>query len=197
MAVSRRLRFEILRRDSHTCRYCGAKAPDVILHVDHVTPVSLGGADTPDNLVAACKDCNIGKSSVPADAAMAADVAAKAFVFAQVLAEVAEYRRAERIAAERVRTGVQDKWNSYSYRVGEARYKVDHSTDWTSTINRFYELGLDEADMVDFVEVAMSAQVRDRDDELARWRYFCGCCWKEIKVRQDATNHILGEEARP
>ena len=28
MAVSKRLRYEILRRDNHTCRYCGASAPD-------------------------------------------------------------------------------------------------------------------------------------------------------------------------
>ncbi|WP_075737496.1 HNH endonuclease [Streptomyces acidiscabies] len=63
MAVSKRLRYEILRRDNHTCRYCGASAPDVPLRVDHVTPVALGGTDTPDNLVAACEPCNSGKSS--------------------------------------------------------------------------------------------------------------------------------------
>jgi 5-methylcytosine-specific restriction endonuclease McrA len=32
--IPRRLRFEILRRDGHTCRYCGAQAPDVPLTVD-------------------------------------------------------------------------------------------------------------------------------------------------------------------
>lgn len=74
MAVSRRLRFEILRRDGHTCRYCGAKAPEAALTVDHVIPVALGGGDEPNNLVAACSDCNSGKSSVPADAAVVEDV---------------------------------------------------------------------------------------------------------------------------
>lgn len=63
MAVSKRLRYEVLRRDNHTCRYCGATAPDVPLRVDHVTPVALGGTDTPDNLVTACEPCNSGKSS--------------------------------------------------------------------------------------------------------------------------------------
>jgi len=29
MAVTKRLRFEILRRDGHACRYCGRAAPDV------------------------------------------------------------------------------------------------------------------------------------------------------------------------
>lgn len=63
MAVSKRLRYEILRRDNHTCRYCGASAPDVPLRVDHVTPVALGGSDKPENLVTSCEPCNSGKSS--------------------------------------------------------------------------------------------------------------------------------------
>lgn len=33
MAVSKRLRYEILRRDDHACRYCGDRAPDVKLTV--------------------------------------------------------------------------------------------------------------------------------------------------------------------
>ena len=28
-AVSKKLRFEIFKRDSFTCQYCGRKAPDV------------------------------------------------------------------------------------------------------------------------------------------------------------------------
>ncbi|MGW6578921.1 HNH endonuclease [Streptomyces globisporus] len=63
MAVSKRLRYEILRRDKHACRYCGATAPDVPLRVDHVIPVALGGSDAPENLVAACEPCNSGKTS--------------------------------------------------------------------------------------------------------------------------------------
>jgi hypothetical protein len=63
MAVSKRLRYEILRRDRYTCRYCGASAPDAPLRVDHVTPVALGGTNHPSNLVAACEPCNSGKTS--------------------------------------------------------------------------------------------------------------------------------------
>ncbi|MFF8482376.1 HNH endonuclease [Streptomyces antibioticus] len=63
MAVSKRLRYEIFRRDNHTCRYCGASAPNVPLRVDHVTPVALGGSDKPENLVTSCEPCNSGKSS--------------------------------------------------------------------------------------------------------------------------------------
>lgn len=55
------LRFEILRRDGFCCQYCGRKAPDVVLHVDHRHPRSAGGLNTVDNLVTACRDCNLGK----------------------------------------------------------------------------------------------------------------------------------------
>src|SRR4051812_40636672 len=75
MAVSKRLRYEILRRDNHACRYCGATAPDVKLNVDHVIPQSLGGSDKPDNLVPPCADCNAGKTSSLPNAMPAADVA--------------------------------------------------------------------------------------------------------------------------
>src|SRR5438045_4098958 len=61
--ISKRLRYEILRRDNHACRYCGATAPDTPLTVDHVVPTALGGGDDPTNLVTACADCNGGKTS--------------------------------------------------------------------------------------------------------------------------------------
>lgn len=48
------LRKSILRRDGHTCRYCGDRAE----YVDHVVPWSFGGTDDPSNLVAACYVCN-------------------------------------------------------------------------------------------------------------------------------------------
>lgn len=61
MAISKSLRFRILNRDNFTCSYCGRRAPDVRLEVDHVHPRSKGGSDHPSNLKTACFDCNRGK----------------------------------------------------------------------------------------------------------------------------------------
>lgn len=61
--LSKKLRFEVFKRDSFTCQYCGAKAPDVILHADHVRPVAEGGGNDILNLVTACQACNAGKGS--------------------------------------------------------------------------------------------------------------------------------------
>lgn len=79
MAVSKRLRYEILRRDNHACRYCGATAPGAKLNVDHVIPQALGGSDKPTNLVTACTDCNAGKTSSMPNAEPVADVDQEAF----------------------------------------------------------------------------------------------------------------------
>jgi 5-methylcytosine-specific restriction endonuclease McrA len=33
MAITKKLRFEVFKRDNFTCRYCGRKTPEVILLV--------------------------------------------------------------------------------------------------------------------------------------------------------------------
>lgn len=60
--ISKKTRFEVFKRDSFKCQYCGESAPDTILHVDHIFPVSLGGDNSILNLITSCKNCNLGKS---------------------------------------------------------------------------------------------------------------------------------------
>lgn len=59
--IPKSVRFEVFKRDDFRCQYCGAVAPDVILEVDHIKPVSKGGTNDILNLVTACRDCNRGK----------------------------------------------------------------------------------------------------------------------------------------
>ncbi|VXD25625.1 hypothetical protein PL8927_900023 [Planktothrix serta PCC 8927] len=61
-SISKSIRFEIFKRDKFTCQYCGKKAPNVILHLDHINPVSKGGTNDLLNLITSCIDCNLGKS---------------------------------------------------------------------------------------------------------------------------------------
>lgn len=49
----------IFARDDYTCQYCGLVGKD--LTIDHVTPKRMGGKDTWENLVCACKRCNTKK----------------------------------------------------------------------------------------------------------------------------------------
>ena len=62
ITLSKKLRFEVFKRDSFTCQYCGKKVPDIVLHIDHISPVSKGGTNDITNLITSCVDCNLGKS---------------------------------------------------------------------------------------------------------------------------------------
>jgi 5-methylcytosine-specific restriction endonuclease McrA len=65
-AVNRR---EVLRRDKHSCQYCGNTKH---LTIDHVIPVSKGGKNTWDNVITACESCNNRKGDrTPQQAGMA------------------------------------------------------------------------------------------------------------------------------
>lgn len=63
--ISKKAKFEILKRDSFKCQYCGKEAPAVILEVDHIRPVCKGGSNDLFNLITACYDCNRGKAGIP------------------------------------------------------------------------------------------------------------------------------------
>jgi 5-methylcytosine-specific restriction endonuclease McrA len=52
--LNRRLVFA---RDNHRCQYCGGPAESI----DHVVPRSRGGEHAWDNVVAACRSCNVRK----------------------------------------------------------------------------------------------------------------------------------------
>lgn len=61
--ISKKTRFEVFKRDSFTCQYCGKSAPEVILHVDHIKPVKEGGTNGLFNLITSCAACNLGKGA--------------------------------------------------------------------------------------------------------------------------------------
>ncbi len=182
MAVSKRVRFEILRRDGHTCRYCGAQAPDVKLTVDHVIPEALGGSDEPSNLVTACADCNSGKTSTAPDQAVVEDVSEDALRWAKAAREVAETRRTDRQELTNLLVRFDDLWMSW-----EPKDRFQRPLDWDRSIEGFLNAGLDESDIRYFVDVAWSRHLRGA----AQWKYFCGCCWTEIGKRTEATAEKL------
>lgn len=56
--------WQVLARDRWTCQSCGRRPHDgVTLHVDHIIPRSMGGADLFENLQTLCSKCNLGKSN--------------------------------------------------------------------------------------------------------------------------------------
>ncbi len=176
--LSKRLRYEVLRRDNHACRYCGATAPGVKLTVDHVVPVTLGGSDEPGNLVTACVDCNAGKSATPPGAPLVADVAQDAVRWAQAMAAATAVRVAEQEEIERHVEYVDDVWR-------EHLDPEERPTDWGHTVALLLRSGLVYVDFEDGVAATVRAHPRDS------WRYFCGVAWNTLRVRQDEARKLL------
>ena len=60
--MTRKMRYEILKRDHFRCTICGASASEgAKLEVDHIKPISKGGKTEPNNLRTLCQSCNRGK----------------------------------------------------------------------------------------------------------------------------------------
>lgn len=174
--ISRRLRYEILRRDGHTCRYCGASAPDVELTVDHVVPVALGGNDEPSNLTTACRDCNAGKTSTAPNADVVAAVDEQAERWASAMRRAAEIER--------------DSRREYVDEVGMFLADWDQQCRWARlpmdaerTIATFLNNGMSIDDIHYAVtQTSMAGK---------HFRYFCGVCWRIIRERQALAVELL------
>ena len=54
-------RKNILKRDNNTCQYCGKNKSEIT--IDHILPKDKGGNDSWNNLVVACKRCNMIKGN--------------------------------------------------------------------------------------------------------------------------------------
>lgn len=189
MAVTKRTRYEVLKRDNHTCRYCGASAPEAKLTVDHVTPIALGGTDDPSNLVAACHDCNAGKASTNPDAATVEDVKQTDLKWAGAIRRVAAARARQRKKQYKYAADFLTYWETFSDRYGN---KPDLAANWQAGIFRFYEIGVPFEELLHCVDVAMGNGKIHRDDV---YRYFAGCVWRTVTEMQEAAKALLDSEA--
>lgn len=64
--LSKTSRYAILHRAGFKCQACGDKPTTknaVTLHIDHITPYSLGGSNSDNNLQVLCLQCNTSKGN--------------------------------------------------------------------------------------------------------------------------------------
>ncbi len=184
MAVTKRVRYEVLRRDNFTCRYCGGSAPDVRLVVDHVLPEVLGGKSEPSNLVAACEPCNSGKTSTTPDGPLVEDVKQDAIRWARAMQIAAQGAASERDERDQFRQAFLDKWNVW---------KVDGEfiplpIEWPNTIDAFSRAGLEATDIADAVDIAMRKQHIKHG---SLFKYFCGICWRMLDDRRETATALV------
>jgi hypothetical protein len=186
MAVTKRTRFEVLRRDGYRCRYCGTVAADGELTIDHVLPVSLGGSDGPDNLVAACQGCNAGKASSNPDSQLVTDVSDDALRWAaavQLATERLAGKVGERQAYIERFLAAWDQWEV-------SRAVLDD--DFRSFIGRWHDAGLPIAALLECLDIAMGNR---RIPNYRLFRYLGGIVRNRLEEVQSAARVIYDEKA--
>jgi len=184
VAVSKRLRYEILRRDDHTCRYCGKVAPAVELTVDHVVPTTLGGRDEPENLVAACRDCNAGKSSVPPGSPLVADVREDALRWARAMRLAAQIQHDDHAALATYVLGAQKLWLEID------GGRLPNEFDDTCIVFYRRDVSLDQLRYA-----IATALARQAVPWSAKWKYACGIIWHQVRERQEKALELIAEGA--
>lgn len=172
--ISKKLRFDVFKRDGFQCQYCGSCPPEVVLELDHITPVSKGGTNQIDNLLTACFDCNRGKSNGLLEVAPET-VAEKAAQLEEKREQLKAFERMQK--AERRR---QDKAIDSIEEIFKGYYPGREFTQkFRNDIRRQFIPRLSVFQMEEAMEVAVT-RVQGRPADSIK--YFCGVCWSKIRA---------------
>jgi CRISPR/Cas system Type II protein with McrA/HNH and RuvC-like nuclease domain len=185
MSVSKKIRFEVFKRDGFTCQYCGKHPPEATLEVDHINPVSKGGEDGINNLITSCFDCNRGKTNIelkriPNTLLENKDILiereSQYLEYHKILAKVDKRERSE------INLVDVEFQKFFIGRELSEQFKK-------GTVKMFIEK-LNVFEVRDAMGIACSKFVNGKrqysnnrwwtEDELAV-KYFCGICWNKIK----------------
>lgn len=175
-AISKKKRFEIFKRDEFTCQYCGSFPPNVLLHLDHIIPVSKGGSNDEDNLITACEACNLGKSAIPLSS-IPKGLKDRALEIAESEAQINGYADIAKNKADRLD---HETWKIISILESDEDI-TDYDKARFRSIRNFLEI-------LPYQEVVDAAQITT-----AKWsyfgytqfKYFCGVCWRKYRGIQN------------
>lgn len=179
MAISKRIRYEVMKRDSHTCRYC--RSTENPLTIDHVIPIALGGSDKPDNLVAACRDCNAGKSSTHPDDDLIEQVSDDAIRWAEARKQAIEMHMIERRAQKKY---VHEFWQHWD----DVGWAENLPNDWEGSVSRWHKEGVPFEILKDAATIAWCA---NGVPDYARFRYMAGVLRNKLAEIDAKTDEIL------
>jgi len=189
-AISKRQRFEIFKRDSFQCVYCGRKPPEVLLTVDHLIAVSKGGGNDPINLATACQDCNGGKSNRPLTQLPPASATTRQEQQERLdqLRALSELSIAKHEHEQEMIEILSDHWMRVE---GDDPEEFRVSKKIEASLRMFLKrLPVDE--ILDAIDIAHA-----RHPECINQKYFCGVCWKKIRDREASKPANLGLREEP
>lgn len=179
MAISKKLRFEVFKRDGFKCQYCGKTPPAVVLEADHVDPKSKGGSDDINNLITACFDCNRGKSNRKLSQIPSTLIDNK---------EAMEEKEEQYRAYKRVLKKIEKRKNAEIKQVHDIyqKYFPEYYLKdrfLKGSLSTFLSM-LTVYDVCNAMEIACGKFSYGRyNEEDKAIKYFCGICWSRIREK--------------
>jgi hypothetical protein len=171
-AISKKLRFNIFKRDEFTCQYCGETPPKTVLEIDHIMPVSKGGDNSEENLITSCYSCNRGKGAETIDVAPISN---------NEKLRIKQERLAQYSAYLDVVQGID---NFYDELIDRVECVLSEAFDGYVFKERFRRVSvrrfIDELGVELVIDNMCHACNRVYDPE-GCISYFCKMCWNQIK----------------
>lgn len=155
--------------------------------VDHVLPVALGGSDDPTNLVAACVDCNAGKTSTGPGEHLVAQVSDDAVRWAKAQRAAAAEMAAESEAAAEYLDAFRRTWGTW----GRNHRPIELPVIWRSAVTGWHRAGLPLVMLEESVEIAMRRNLGDE----ALFPYLCGIVRNKLAAITKRASEIAATEA--
>jgi len=171
--ASKKIRFDVFKRDGFTCQYCGRTPPAVVLELDHVIPKIKGGPDRIDNYITACFDCNRGKGkhkldSIPPGVGNNLELLKEKRLQLRAFNRLIEKQEED---LDYMMAGVVTTFRrSFPDQLPTTRFV-------NGTIKKFVSL-LPSVKVEEAMDLACSTKPKDPEAAL---HYFCGICWNWIK----------------
>lgn len=186
MSITKKIRFEVFKRDGFVCQYCGKHPPETTLEIDHIQPKSKKGTDDINNLITSCFDCNRGKTNIELKRIPNS---------LQDNKEILQERELQYIEYHKVLAKINRRINkeidevTLAFETAFIKNRRTLSDEFKKgTVKKFLDkLGIHE--VKDAMEIATSKfalkkrspgyTIYEVENECIK--YFCGICWNKIK----------------
>ena len=172
--LSKKMRFNVFKRDGFVCCYCGRRPPETILEVDHITPVCKGGKNRMVNLITSCFDCNRGKGVT--------SVSKKDNIESYLLIKE---KRDQLKAYNRVIESIEAEIETQIDMIDQVFFNFTRKR-LTSYSRRSVKLFISKLGVQKVKEaVEMSFGQSPNRTAFHAFKYMCGICWNWIKMGSD------------
>lgn len=171
--MSKKVRFEVFKRDNFTCQYCGKKPPDIMLEIDHILPKDKKGNDDILNLITSCFDCNRGKSNKELNT-----IPSTLEENAEILKEKQKQYKAYLKLIEKVHEQKQAEFEEVGlYFWGKFGKKTSiFAGKWACSIRMFLKM-FNKYEIMEAMDIAFAKKGQGYSADDNTFAYMCGILW--------------------